>query len=316
MKTELKQLQRRLIDQVDKEDYEGALSDGVGEYRELLAEYVVQINSECNDGSLVWTSSEDSRTHDQVEVHGLVKQHVVADFIAAADWLYEFRIDTVNKMLSRHDRRAMLEDELRDQVIEEHTGRPALLNRETSSTSTAQDQGDDNTAGLASKDKLLNKTKRLTQGLSRGTQLLQSGILQSDLNLDELKQQTKSLTKVDDKYQQFESIFTRTNQLVKTLEKASHQEKRDVYLSLGFLCFAIGWVIWRRILIIPCKMSLWILFRFFKTILVTVGFVSRQLPKSSSTGTIATNNTFTESVVIAVSEAVDRIVTEALDDEL
>ncbi|KAL3228530.1 Protein transport protein SEC20 [Nakaseomyces bracarensis] len=313
---ELKRLQRQLIEAVDEGRYEEALSEGVSEYRGLLAEFEVEINSECSDGSLVWVSSGDANVHDSVTVRGLVRPELVAEFVAASDWLYEFRRDTVGKVLSRHARRAVVEDELRDQEIERHIGAPTLPTEQASSL------GDERDAGLAGKDKLLNKTKRLTQGLSRGTQLLQSGILQSDLNLDELKQQTRSLQQVDDKYEQFESIFTRTNQLVKTLEKASNQEKRDVYLSLGFLCFAIGWVIWRRILIIPCKLALWVLFRFFKTILMTVGFVSRQLPSSNTTAiasvnTIATaiaNNSFTESVGIAVSEAVDRIA--AMDDEL
>lgn len=314
MKGEVQQLQQRLLAKVNEEDYEEVLSGGVGRYKELLAQYVVMINNRSAEGSLIWRPSQDARKHDSIEVQGKIDVELLSDFIEWSDWLFELRRSCIDLLLEKHRSRALLEEQLRDQAIEEHTGEPAVGTHDGHGHD-ARDAKTGREENLAPKDKLLHKTKQLTNSLSRGTQLLQSGILQSDLNLDELKQQTSSLQKVDDKYQQLESIFTRTNQLVKTLEKASHQEKRDVYMALGFLCLCISWVVWRRILKLPFKLALWILFRFFKTILTTIGLVSTHMPSSPST-----NSTTLESAAsMAVSEAVDRLasgIASGLDDEL
>lgn len=126
----------------------------------------------------------------------------------------------------------------------------------------------------STRTKLLSQTKKITHGLMRGSQALQSGLLQSDLNLDELRMQTQSLQKVDNNYTQLEQVFTRTNRLVKTLERASQREKRDVYLSLAFLAACITWVLWRRIFRLPVRLGLWLLFQFFRRLLVAMRLVA------------------------------------------
>lgn len=153
--------------------------------------------------------------------------------------------------------------------------------------------------------------------------------------MDELRAQTNSLTQIDDKYTQFETVFKKTADLVKVLENASHQEKRDVYLSLGFLLCCISWVLWRRIFKLPVKLGLWLLFKFFKGILVTLGLVKSYAGSSSSLQApslvlnapiLATTTTSSatsvepfasvsavSSIQRAVDEAVDRIVSH---DEL
>lgn len=180
------------------------------------------------------------------------------------------------------------------------------------------------------RDQLLNKTQQLTNNLIKSNTLLQSSILQSDLNLDDLKQQTQSLNQIQDKYSQLEVVFNKTNRLVKSLETASNQEKRDVYISLGFLALAISWVVWRRIFKGPTKLFLWLLFKFFKGILVSVGVVQKITSKDNiltvpnaitdaimTTGaSLTVSNTATDitaSLEQAVDDAINRIL---LHDEL
>ncbi|CCK72585.1 Sec20p KNAG_0K02220 [Huiozyma naganishii CBS 8797] len=208
-------------------------------------------------------------------------------------------------------------DQLRDECIREHSVAAAVPAETTTTKTTNLQQG-------SSRDQLLSKTKRLTSNLIKSNQMLQSGVLQSDLNLDELRGQTASLNKLEDKYGQFELVFHRTAKLVKTLESASNQERRNVYMALGFLCLAVSWVLWRRIFKMPTKLALWLMFKFFRGVLVSAGVVRRTMRQqpiaiavsasaSASGTTTSSASTITDSIENAVSEAVDRLFTH---DEL
>ncbi|CCD22866.1 Sec20p NDAI_0A07120 [Naumovozyma dairenensis CBS 421] len=213
-------------------------------------------------------------------------QYVLDNLIRLINWIVQYKSHM--KTLIEKVRLDMInaQDMERDACIELHCNSHDNDENDTRILNNKNNNGKRTvrtTTMITTKDKLLQTTKKLTNNLIKSNQILQSGILQSDLNLDELKQQTKYLMTIDDKYTQFESIFHSTNKLVKTLEKASHQEKRDVYFALGFLICCISWVLWRRIFKLPIKLSLWLLFKFFKSILLTIGLVSKQM--SSSKGT-------------------------------
>ncbi|EJS42191.1 sec20p [Saccharomyces arboricola H-6] len=194
------------------------------------------------------------------------------------DWFYCYRLKTKEILRQHHRRDLAWNDEERDRAINFHAVDYDKLHQGAPSSTSLASASMEN---ASTRDKLLNKTKQLTNNLVRGNQILQSGILQSDLNLDELRAQSHSLTQIDDKYTQFETVFRKTADLVKILENASHQEKRDVYLSLGFLICCVSWVLWRRIFKLPVKVGLWLLFKFFKGILVTLGIVKGYTTSSS-----------------------------------
>lgn len=232
------------------------------------------------------------------------------------NWLHGYKLQLKQTILLIHDGNLDQIPKLRDDTIRSQTVDDQYV-EESEYQLESKEQ--------PTRDQLLNKTQQLTNSLIKSNTLLQSSILQSDLNLDDLKQQTQSLNQIQDKYSQLEIIFNKTNSLVKSLETASNQEKRDVYISLGFLALVISWVIWRRILKVPTKLFLWLLFKFFKGVLVSIGVVQKiaikdNIPRISntiaaeSTITISTTATdITASLEQAVDDAISRIL---LHDEL
>ncbi|CAI1862850.1 hypothetical protein SEUBUCD646_0B05950 [Saccharomyces eubayanus] len=323
----------------------GTIASKLLDFESILRCSIVEMTYTYPGLKLQW---EKSSRYDQCDKLNIVKldKQMVAELYAQLmeeldsvlqfiDWFYCYRLK-VKEILRQHHRRDLAwNDEERDQAIRSHAVDYEKMHqgsdREASSLTTPASMSMEN---ASTKDKLLSKTKLLTNNLVRGNQILQSGILQSDLNLDELRAQTHSLMQVDDKYTQFETVFKKTADLVKVLENASHQEKRDVYLSLGFLVCCVSWVLWRRIFKLPVKVGLWLLFKFFKGILMTLGLVkgytasssSPQVPSlvlnapflatTSSTSTLvepSASEPVVSNIQRAVDEAMDRIISH---DEL
>lgn len=300
------------------------IADMVIEYEFLLKSVLVAMNYEHRGFKVKWARSiekdgcdtinvvqNDQETRNEGENAAIINE--LADLLRCIDWICEFKKSFRETLRSIHKNKLIVKNYMRDETIAENSVQYEAPEIE-------EQYADPKHSTI--KDKLLNKTKHLSSNLIKGNQILQSGILQSDLNLDELNQQTSSLSNVNDKYMQFEAVFLKTNQLVKTLEKASHQEKRDVYLALGFLCLSVSWVLWRRIFRLPTRLALFVLFKFFKGILVTVGFVSR-IPSTKTPilapsvivlGTPSSSlTTAIDSIEQAVDEAMDRILSH---DEL
>ncbi|GCE97276.1 protein transport protein sec20 [Zygosaccharomyces mellis] len=306
------------------------LSEMIIKFESLLKAAVVCLNYEKRFLKLYWTKT----------IHGMSLQVVnqepdqyqtvlkeVVQLVNFTDWLTEYKLKLKDFIRKSHHEALAQVDSKRDEAIEQKA-----LEWESQQQPHANDKATATTTKPANtSDQVLSKTRQVSTNLIRGNQILQAGVLQSDLNLDELKQQTSSLSQMNDKYSQLGFVFDKTSQLMKGLEKASHQEKRDVYLSLGFLCLCITWVLWRRIFKLPCKLMLWILFRFFKAILITIGLVrpqnSASVPPimgttaisttSATSGTISpsspipkswnTPSANTESLEHAVDQAMDRI---------
>lgn len=311
----------------------GLISKQTLEFESLIELLVVSFNQSHRYLTLQWVKNQsflqndklslmkDGTDDDLKEIHDI--EHEYSRILGYINWIHGYKRQLRERILYIQETKLNTIDKLRDDTIESNlqtittqpdTGSYQLKNKQTST-----------------RDQLLNKTQQLTNNLIKSNTFLQSSILQSDLNLDDLKQQTHSLTQVQDKYSQFEVIFNKTNNLVKSLEKASNQEKRDVYISLGFLCIAISWVIWRRIFKGPTKLFFWILFKFFKGILVSAGLVKRMTGGSTLTDNVISaslvateiattllsseTNTATSDPAIeqAVDEAMNRIISH---DEL
>ncbi|QHS72675.1 Sec20p [Saccharomyces paradoxus] len=276
-------------EEVEFEDLVSAIENKISDFESVLKCSIVEMTYTYPELKLQWEKSPKYDQCDKLHVAKLDKQmdeDIYAQLVEGldsvlqfVDWFYCYRLKTKEILRQHHKRDLAWNDEERDRAIKFHAvdydklHQGALSSQSLASTSMEK---------ASTRDKLLSKTKQLTNNLMRGNQILQSGILQSDLNLDELRAQTNSLTQIDDKYTQFETVFKKTADLVKVLENASHQEKRDVYLSLGFLICCVSWVLWRRIFKLPVKLGLWLLFKFFKGILVTLGLVKSYAASSSS----------------------------------
>ena len=270
------------------------------QFESVLNSAIVSVNQEFKPLRIVWERLNTLDKPDQLRIVGNdIYRQGTSDFLYSydkllqlLDWFYQFKLSLRACLLKVHEFKYTKIDRYRDEAIEMHS----IDLKTSSSTSSLHKHGTTGTTDLASMSKsamtkstLLTQTKKLTNKLARSNQMLQSGILQSELNLDELRQQTKTLEVVSDRYSQFQVVFDKTSELVKTLEKASNKEKRDVYLSLGFLVACISWVIWRRILKLPVKMVLWLCFKFFRGILVAIGLVRRSQHSSDTvTGEMST----------------------------
>lgn len=323
------------------------------EFESLIISTVVSLNQQHRGLKVSWEKSLNIDTGDSLKILEFDNSKIdkgsnesirreIDQLLRLVDWFSEYKLILKGSIKERNEQINSQIDVKRDRGIELHMVNYSDL--EESKLTTNDDDRQKRSwifedKGTTTKEKLLNKTKRVTTNLIRGNQILQSSILQSDLNLDELKQQTNSLQKMNDKYSQFETVFNKTSQLVKTLEKASRREKRDVYFAIGFLCVCISWVLWRRIFKLPVKLALWLLFNFFKTILLNIGLIKRVSMSSkqvigslSSTdatskvmssvssailSTISYMSTDTQSTFAAVERAVDEAMQRIMDhDEL
>lgn len=297
-------------------------ADMVLEYESLVKTVQVCLNHSHRGLRVTWRKSTTADSNDSLEIeqNGEIAKSgndtTVEDLeflLRCIDWLSEYRRSFSAAAKESHRAAAEQDYIKRGESIEANA-----VQFDSRETPREPPQGS------TTKDKLLHRTKQVSANLIRGNQVLQSAVLQSDLNLDELREQTHSLSQVNDKYMQLETVFVKTSQLVKTLEKASNQEKRDVYLALGFMSLCVSWVLWRRIFKIPVKLFLWLTFRFFKGILMTIGLVKRvpigphkvlappvAFLETTVTGTTPT--TTIDSIVQAVDDAMSRILTH---DEL
>lgn len=300
-------------------------ADMILEYETLIRTVQVCLNNSYRGLRVTWRKSTAADSYDSLEmeqngeIEGIAKSKIVEEvefLLRCIDWLFEYRQNYSVALREAHTAVAEQDHARRGESIE------ANAVQFDKSTSGSEEKGlSFDSRGATTKDRLLNKTKQVSANLIRGNQVLQSAVLQSDLNLDELREQTNSLAQVNDKYTQLETVFVKTGQLVKALDKASHQEKRDVYLALGFMCLCVSWVLWRRIFKIPVKLFFWLAFRFFKGILVAIGLVRKvpikphrvMAPPVTFLETVSTTSTTIGNIEQAVDEAMSRILTH---DEL
>lgn len=110
---------------------------------------------------------------------------------------------------------------------------------------------------------ILSHNKQITSSLQATRQLLSATVLQSELNIDSLDQQTKDLHKLNDEFVRFNDLLNKSRQIVKFIEKQDKLDKRRIYLSIAFFALCCAWVIWKRILRLPVRMLLWSFFRVF-----------------------------------------------------
>lgn len=116
---------------------------------------------------------------------------------------------------------------------------------------------------LSINQQIVQQNKQITQSLQTSRQLLSASILQSELNIENLDQQTKDLYKLNENFLQFNDLLNKSKQIVKFIEKQDKADRQRIYLSIGFFIICCCWVVYRRILRRPIKILLWSLFKIF-----------------------------------------------------
>lgn len=112
------------------------------------------------------------------------------------------------------------------------------------------------------KDEILKHNKNIIISLKSTRQLMSTSIFHSELNIENLDQQTKDLHNLNDDYILLYSIFTQSKSLIKFIEKQDVKSKRRIYLSMTFFFICCGWVTWRRLFKRIFKILTWSLIKF------------------------------------------------------
>lgn len=115
-------------------------------------------------------------------------------------------------------------------------------------------------------DQILSHNKNITNSLKLTKRLMTMSVMQTELNIDNLDQQSKDLSQLNDKLVDLESVLQRSRRIVKFIEKQDKKDRRRIYISFGFLLLCCLWVLWRRVLKVPVKILMWTLFRVFGVI--------------------------------------------------
>lgn len=190
--------------------------------------------------------------------------------------LYEDRIDDLRQKLRRCQVQAYdLEDEL---VHEERLARYGKEKTEAKiqelyfSTDKQRELLLLGRRGLASKNdgkpdvqsQIHEHNKSITTSLQSTKALMSASIVQTELNIDSIQQQSKQLVALNDKFSDFESLMNKSKKIVKFIEKQDRRDKNRIYWSFFFLALCCLRVLWRRILKIPVKLFLWFIIKTFR----------------------------------------------------
>lgn len=190
--------------------------------------------------------------------------------------LYEARIDDLRQKLRRCQVQAYdLEDEL---VHEERLAKYEKEQAEAKvpdlllSVDKQKDQLFLGRSGLVSKNdgkpdvqsQIHEHNKSITSSLQSTKALMSASIVQTELNIDSIQQQSKQLVALNDKFSDFESLMNKSKNIVKFIEKQDRRDKTRIYWSFLFLALCCLRVLWRRILKVPVKLFLWFIIKTFR----------------------------------------------------
>lgn len=114
------------------------------------------------------------------------------------------------------------------------------------------------------KKQVASTNKKITLGLQLIRQMMTLSILQTELNIDNIDQQTKDLTQLNENYLKFSGILEVSGQVVKFIKKQDRSDQRRIRYALIFLGLVVFRVFWRRALSWPIRMALWWFFRLFR----------------------------------------------------
>ncbi|GEQ67861.1 hypothetical protein JCM33374_g1527 [Metschnikowia sp. JCM 33374] len=128
-------------------------------------------------------------------------------------------------------------------------------------------------------DQILTQNKNITTSLQHSKQLMTMSVMQTELNIDTLDQQSKDLSQLNEKLIDMETVLTKSRQIVKFIEKQDKHDKRRIYAAIAFLLLCSAWVLWRRVLKMPVRILLWTLLKMFGV----VNWVASVSPRNAVT---------------------------------
>lgn len=216
----------------------------------------------------------------------------------------DFQKQFTNKFqTSLIEEKIVFQDKMQDLLNTRLKERTASIRANDSSPSPELQSEQLITHGSNTKGKTLHVNKKITSNLIRTNQILRSSVLQTELNLDDLKQQTQTLTLVNDKFDRFTQLAKTSSNLIRAINNSSYRDKQKVYISMAFFVACIVYVLWRRIFKYPIKFFFWICFKFFKSTLNTAGLLTRSASEISPAVSSL-------DVAAAASSSFDRIMDE------
>lgn len=124
--------------------------------------------------------------------------------------------------------------------------------------------------------KIMSTTKKITSKLTQSSQILQSSLVQSQLNMDELTIQSDSLEYLGEKYGYLKGVLEKSDGFIKDIKLSSEQDKKKMYYALIFFALSVAWVVWRRLLKLPVMLAYYFILYTLKLSLATFGIISRQ----------------------------------------
>lgn len=113
-------------------------------------------------------------------------------------------------------------------------------------------------------DQIFAHNKSITAALQSTRQMMASSIVQTGLNIDNLDQQTQDITQLSFKLSDLTATLGKSKNIVRFIEKQDKQDKKRIYMSIGFLLLCSAWVLWRRILRLPVRLLLWTILKVFR----------------------------------------------------
>ncbi|KAI5963127.1 SEC20 [Candida pseudojiufengensis] len=168
------------------------------------------------------------------------------------------------------------------------------------------------------------QNNKITSSLQSSRDLLSASILQSELNIDSIDQQTKDLAKLNENFIQFSDLLNKSKGIIKFIEKQDKQDRQRIYLSVGFFLLCCSWVIYRRVLRRPIRILLWSFFKIFNIFgwLLSFGKKSSNVEERDFTASlIATSHAtvadaFSATLITTVSEILEATISAVLTDGL
>ncbi|OBA19620.1 Sec20-domain-containing protein, partial [Metschnikowia bicuspidata var. bicuspidata NRRL YB-4993] len=122
-------------------------------------------------------------------------------------------------------------------------------------------RGNDKTKSVD--EQILTQNKNISSSLQHSKQLMTMLVMQTELNIDTLDQQSKDLMQLNDKLIDMETVLTKSREIIKFIERQDKHDKRRIYAAILFLLLCSAWVLWRRVLKVPVKMLVWTLLKMF-----------------------------------------------------
>ncbi|SGZ52631.1 CIC11C00000001112 [Sungouiella intermedia] len=158
-------------------------------------------------------------------------------------------------------------------------------------------------------EQILTQNQNITSSLKLTKQLMTMSVMQTELNIDGLDQQSKDLNKLNDKLVNLEGVLLKSKQIVKFIEKQDKRDKRRIYLSIGFLLICCAWVLWRRVLKMPVKILLWSLLKFFGVL----NWIYSKYPSDKLGIQVTSNELASSSESLASSQSVEHEFSTLID---